>query len=62
MRGTLLPLDSGVNRRRCYHLAMQPDRHHPPVTPDQRARVAAPIMQAAPGEVQLSKSSPLIMG
>ena len=41
MRGTLLPLDTGVNRRRCYHLAMQPDRHHPPVTPDQRARVAA---------------------
>ena len=41
MRGTLLPLDSGVNRRRCYHWAMQPDRHHPPVTPDQRARVAA---------------------
>ena len=29
-----------------------------PVT---RARVAAPIMQVAPGEVQLNKSSPFIM-
>ena len=41
MRGTLLPLDTGVNRRRCYHLAMQPDHDETPLTDDQRARVAA---------------------
>ena len=41
MRGTLLLLDNGVNRRRCYHLAMQPDPHDTPLTADQRARVAA---------------------
>jgi len=41
MRGTLLPLDTGVNRRRCYHLAMQPNQHDTPLTADQRARVAA---------------------
>jgi hypothetical protein len=41
MRGTLLLLDTGVNRRRCYHLAMQPDLHDKPLTADQRARVAA---------------------
>ena len=40
MRGTLLPLHSGVNRRRCYHLAMQSDYHDTPLTADQRARVA----------------------
>ena len=40
MRGTLLPLDTGVNRRRCYHLAMQSDYHDTPLTADQRARVA----------------------
>ena len=40
MRGTLLPLDTGVNRRRCYHLAMQSDHHDTPLTADQRARVA----------------------
>ena len=40
MRGTLLPLDTGVNRRRCYHLAMQPDHHDTPLTADQRASVA----------------------
>ena len=41
MRGTLLPLDTGVNRRRCYHLAMQPDHQETPLSGDQRARVAA---------------------
>ena len=41
MRGTLLPLDTGVNRRRCYHLAMEPDQHDTPLTADQRVRVAA---------------------
>ena len=41
MRGTLLPLDTGVNRTRCYHLVMQPDHHDTPLTADQRARVAA---------------------
>ena len=41
MRGTLLPLDTRVNRRRCYHLAMQPNHHDTPLTADQRARVAA---------------------
>ena len=41
MRGTLPPLDTEVNRRQCYHLAMQPDPHDTPVTADQRARVAA---------------------
>ena len=41
MRGTLPPLDTEVNRRQCYHLAMQPDPHDTPVTTDQRARVAA---------------------
>ena len=41
MRGTLILLDTGVNRRRCYHLAMQPDLHDRPLTADQRARVAA---------------------
>ena len=41
MRGTLLPLDTEVNRRQCYHLAMQPDPYNTPVTTDQRARVAA---------------------
>ena len=41
MRGTLLLLDTGVNRRRCYHLAMQPDSHDTLLTADQRARVAA---------------------
>jgi len=41
MRGTLPPLDPEVNRRQCYHLAMQPDPHDTPVTTDQRARVAA---------------------
>ena len=40
MRGTLLPLDTRVNRRRCYHLAMQPNHHDTPLTVDQRARVA----------------------
>ena len=40
MRGTLLPLDTRVNRRRCYHLAMQPNHHDTPLTADQRARVA----------------------
>ena len=40
MRGTLLPLDTGVNRTRCYHLAMQLDHHDMPLTADQRARVA----------------------
>ena len=40
MRGTLLPLDTRVNRRRCYHLAMQSDHHDTPLTGDQRARVA----------------------
>ena len=40
MRGTLLPLDTGVNRTRCYHLAMQPGHHDMPLTADQRARVA----------------------
>ena len=40
MRGTLLPLDTEVNRRRCYHLAMQPDHHDTPLTADQRASVA----------------------
>ena len=41
MRGTLPPLDTEVNRRRCYHLAMQSDPHDTPLTADQRARVAA---------------------
>ena len=41
MRGTLLPLDTGVNRRRCYHLAMQSDHQETSLTADQRARVAA---------------------
>ena len=41
MRGALLLLDTGVYRRRCYHLAMQPDLHDKPLTADQRARVAA---------------------
>ena len=41
MRGTLLLLDNGVNRRRCYHLAMRPDPHDTPLNADQRARVAA---------------------
>ena len=41
MRGTLLPLDTGVNQRQCYHLVMQPDHHDTPLTADQRARVAA---------------------
>ena len=41
MRGTLLPLDTGVNRRRCYHLAMQPNHHDTYLTTEQRARVAA---------------------
>ena len=41
MRGTSLLLDTGVNRRRCYHLAMLPDPHDMPLTADQRARVAA---------------------
>jgi hypothetical protein len=40
MRSTLLPLDTRVNRRRCYHLAMQPNHHDTPLTADQRARVA----------------------
>ena len=40
MRGTLLPLDTGVNRRRCYHLAMQSDHQETSPTADQRARVA----------------------
>jgi len=40
MRGTLLPLDTRVNRRRCYHLVMQPDHHDMPLTAHQRARVA----------------------
>ena len=40
MRGTLLPLDTGVNWTRCYHLAMQLDHHDMPLTADQRARVA----------------------
>ena len=41
MRGTLLLLDTGVNRTRCYHLAMHSDHHDTPPTADQRARVAA---------------------
>ena len=40
MRGTLLPLDTGVNRRRCYHVAMKSDHHDTPPTADQLARVA----------------------
>lgn len=40
MRGTLLPLDTGVNRSRCYHLRMQTDHQDTPITADQRARVA----------------------
>ena len=40
MRRTLLPLDTGVNRRRCYHLAMQSDYQDTPLTADKRARVA----------------------
>ena len=40
MRGTLPPLDTEVNRRRCYHLAMQSDHRDTPLTADQRARVA----------------------
>ena len=39
--GTLLSLDTGVNRRRCYHLSMLPDHHDTPLTADRRARVAA---------------------
>ena len=41
MRGTILPLDTRVNLRRCYHLAMQPDHQETPLSGDQRARVAA---------------------
>ena len=40
MRGTLLPLDTRVNRRRCYHLAMQSAQQETFLTADQRARVA----------------------
>ena len=40
MRRTLLPLDTGVNRPWCYHLAMQSDHQETPLTADQRARVA----------------------
>ena len=40
MRGTSLPLDTGVNRRRCYHVAMKSDHHDTPPTADQLARVA----------------------
>ena len=40
MRGILFPLHTGVNRRWCYHLAMQSDDHDTPLTADQRARVA----------------------
>ena len=40
MAGTLLPLDTGVNRRQCYHLAMQSDHQETSLTADQRARVA----------------------
>jgi hypothetical protein len=41
MRGNVLPLDTGVNQRRCYHLVMQSDYHDMRHTADQRARVAA---------------------
>ncbi len=41
MHGSLLPLDTGVNRRRCYYLAMQSQYQDTPLTADQRALVAA---------------------
>jgi len=40
MRGTLLPLDTRVRRRRCCDLAMRPIHHGAPLAADQRARVA----------------------
>ena len=41
MHGSLLPLDTGVNRRQCYYLAMQSQYQDTPLTADQRALVAA---------------------
>ena len=40
MRRTSLPLDTGVNRLQCYHLAMQPNHQETPLTGYHRARVA----------------------
>ena len=40
MRGTVLPLDTGVNQCWCYHLTMHSDYHDTALTADQRARVA----------------------
>ena len=48
MRGTLLPLDTGVNLPQCYHLAMQSDHQETSLTADQRARVAA-LLGREPG-------------
>ena len=49
MRGILFPLHTGVNRRWCYHLAMQSDYQDTPLTADQTARVAVLLGRAPRG-------------